>query len=66
MLVSMFEPLPEHDESHAGPYGVEVPLHWDFVVEATKVTTAVRAGPDEKGCTGPAHSDEGGAKPKQT
>jgi hypothetical protein len=38
---SVFEPLPEHDEMYVGPYGVEAPPNWDFVV-TTEVTVAVR------------------------
>ena len=34
--------MPEHDESHVGPYGVEVPLHWDFVVKVAEVTVPVK------------------------
>jgi hypothetical protein len=29
---STFERVPEHHESHMGPYGVEMPPDWNFVV----------------------------------
>ena len=50
-----FEPLPEHDDSHAGPYGVEAPLHWDLVVKMTEVTVAVKVDGEKEGCQKPAH-----------
>lgn len=38
----MPDPLPEHDESHVGPYGVEAPLEWDFVMTVTEVSVAMK------------------------
>ncbi|KAJ4364464.1 Chromosome transmission fidelity protein 18 [Neocucurbitaria cava] len=32
-----------HDDSHAGPYGVEMPSDWAFVVTVTEVNAAVKA-----------------------
>ncbi|KAF1850596.1 uncharacterized protein K460DRAFT_400648 [Cucurbitaria berberidis CBS 394.84] len=40
---SPFDPVPHHDESHAGPYGVEAPPDWNFVVTVTEVTVTVKA-----------------------
>ncbi|KAF3052385.1 hypothetical protein E8E11_011343 [Didymella keratinophila] len=64
-----FEPLPEHDESHVGPYGVETPLHWDFVVKVTEVTVAVKIDAEKWSCTDPGHNDDGlekgGVEPKK-
>lgn len=40
--IAAFEPLPEHDKLHTGPYGVEAPPHWDFVVTVTEITTSVK------------------------
>lgn len=56
-LAAMFEPLPEYEESHVGPYGVEVPLHWDFVVKLTEATVAVNVDVDNESCSGPVHND---------
>jgi hypothetical protein len=61
--------MPEHDESHVGPYGVEVPLQWDFVVKVTEVTVAVKVDAEKGNCSGPCHvgngSNEVGIQPKQ-
>lgn len=43
------ESLPEHDELHVGPYGVEAPLHWDFVVKVTEVTVTAKADAEHDG-----------------
>ena len=39
--VTTYETVPEHDESHAGPYGVEMPPDWEFVVVQISNVTAV-------------------------
>ncbi|KAF1926998.1 uncharacterized protein M421DRAFT_93572 [Didymella exigua CBS 183.55] len=49
--IATFEPLPEHNESHVGPYGVEVPLHWDFVVKVTEFTVAVKVDTVKESCS---------------
>jgi hypothetical protein len=68
VLVAVFEPLPEHDESHVGPYGVEAPLHWDFVVKVTEVIVIVKVDTEMESCTGPGHGDgvseKGSVEPK--
>ena len=53
----MLEPLPEHNESHAGPYGVEAPLRWDFVVKVTDITVTVKLGGGKESCQ---QSDQNG------
>lgn len=49
-LVAGFEPLPEHEESHTGPYGVEAPLQWEFVVTTNKVTLSVKEDSKDEAC----------------
>lgn len=46
MLVSPFDPIPPHEESHVGPYGVEVPPDWSYVVSLTEVTVNLNVKPD--------------------
>ncbi|KAF2622310.1 hypothetical protein BU25DRAFT_425891 [Macroventuria anomochaeta] len=59
--VKLFEPLPEHDESHVGPYGVEAPLHWEFVITVTEVTVTVNMDGEKGSCQKPGRSsDESG------
>ena len=42
LLAMTFEPVPEHHEAHTGPYGVEMPPDWEFVVvSVTEVTVEV-------------------------
>jgi carbohydrate-binding DOMON domain-containing protein len=36
------EAIPHHDESHAGPYGVEAPPDWSFVVTVTEVVVEIK------------------------
>lgn len=31
-VATTYETVPEHDEAHVGPYGVEMPREWEFVV----------------------------------
>jgi hypothetical protein len=54
----MLEPLPEHDESHVGPYGVEAPLHWNLLVKVTEVTVAVNTDGEKESCQKPGHSGD--------
>lgn len=56
-LHSAFGPLPEHQESHAGPYGVEAPPHWDFVVTVSEVTVAVKVEDKERNDHKPDNGD---------
>lgn len=37
-------PVPHHDEAHVGPYGVEAPPDWSFVMTVTEVVMEVRRG----------------------
>jgi hypothetical protein len=37
-----FDPVPHHDDAHVGPYGVEMPPHWDFVATVTTVSISVQ------------------------
>jgi hypothetical protein len=68
-LVAIFEPLPEYNESHVGPYGVETPLHWDFVVKVAEVKVVVKVDAKKGSRTNTDHSDgrseKGGVQPKQ-
>lgn len=41
VAVTEVETIPHHDDAHAGPYGVEVPVDWSFVVSVTDVTVSV-------------------------
>lgn len=56
--VAAFEPLPEHNESHVGPYGVEVPLHGDFVVKVTEVTVAEKVDAEKGSYVNPDHTGD--------
>jgi hypothetical protein len=38
LVVKRIDPVPEHHESHTGPYGVEMPLDWTFHVSVIEVT----------------------------
>ncbi|KAF2027055.1 hypothetical protein EK21DRAFT_115175 [Setomelanomma holmii] len=40
--VNNIDPVPEHHDSHAGPYGVEMPLEWSFHVTVTDVVVEVK------------------------
>ncbi|KAJ8111870.1 hypothetical protein OPT61_g5640 [Boeremia exigua] len=44
------ETLPEHVESHAGPYGVEMPLQWEFIVTVTQRSPEVEGCHEKKHC----------------
>lgn len=46
MIASPFDPIPTHEDSHAGPYGVEVPPDWSYVVSVTEVTVSLKVKPD--------------------
>lgn len=46
IIASPFDPLPQHEESHAGPYGVEMPLDWVHIAGPTE--TRPEDGKDEK------------------
>ncbi|OAL47699.1 hypothetical protein IQ07DRAFT_646604 [Pyrenochaeta sp. DS3sAY3a] len=35
-----FDRIPTHDEAHAGPYGVETPPAWSYLVEGSEVKGA--------------------------
>ncbi|KAF1835919.1 hypothetical protein BDW02DRAFT_578360 [Decorospora gaudefroyi] len=48
--VPAVDPLPQHDDVHVGPYGVEAPLDWTYIVIVSEVTVAVQVESDgEKG-----------------
>ncbi|KAF9693394.1 hypothetical protein EKO04_008680 [Ascochyta lentis] len=59
--VKVSDPLPQHDESHAGPYGVETPLDWDFLVTVTEVTVVVEMDNDNASCQKPAKNGNASA-----
>jgi hypothetical protein len=40
----VLDDLLNHDDLHVGPYGVEAPPHWDFVVTVSEVTVVVQSG----------------------
>lgn len=42
------EPLPDHTESHAGPYGVEVPLQWEYIVTVAHIKIVAEADHSDK------------------
>jgi hypothetical protein len=44
-----FETVPGHHESYMGPYGVEMPPGWSFVITVTEVTIEAKAGSEGKG-----------------
>jgi hypothetical protein len=64
-----FDPVPHHDDAHVGPYGVEMPPHWDFVATVTTASVAVKTECDAvgerseiKGCKGIEKGKEEGEK----
>lgn len=45
-VATTFELVPDHHESHTGPYGVEMPPDWSFVVTVTEVTVEMKSEPE--------------------
>lgn len=48
-LPAEFERAFRHDESHVGPYGVEMPLFWDHEVTVTQTSSIIKPGDIQSG-----------------